>query len=78
MGEAVEAVAFPVVTETSDIMEKADYSDPSVPVKGFWRLPPEIRNAIYEELLVTDCAFRLGYACMREEGTWNYGRLTWK
>ncbi|KIW01228.1 uncharacterized protein PV09_07271 [Verruconis gallopava] len=29
--------------------------------RGFWRLPPEIRNAIYEELLVTDCAFRLGH-----------------
>lgn len=31
-------------------------------VEGFFRLPPELRNAVYEELLVTDCAFRLGYA----------------
>lgn len=49
MGEAVEECAvLPPVEE-------------DVQVKGFWRLPAEIRNAIYEELLVTDCAFRLGY-----------------
>jgi len=30
-------------------------------MRGFWRLPLELRNAIYEELLLTDCAFRLGH-----------------
>ncbi|KAE9982183.1 hypothetical protein EG328_011095 [Venturia inaequalis] len=30
-------------------------------VRGFWKLPSELRNAVYEELLVTDCAFRLGH-----------------
>lgn len=28
---------------------------------GFFRLPAELRNQVYSELLVTDCAFRLGY-----------------
>jgi hypothetical protein len=35
--------------------------DDSKLVRGFWRLPSELRNAVYEQLLVTDCAFRLGY-----------------
>lgn len=62
MGEAVDSPTFTSSSFASevDIMEQ-EQSDLAVPVKGFWRLPPEIRNAIYEELLVTDCAFRLGY-----------------
>ncbi|KAF2432080.1 hypothetical protein EJ08DRAFT_732826 [Tothia fuscella] len=28
---------------------------------GFFRLPAELRNQIYSELIVTDCAFRLGH-----------------
>ncbi|TLD36893.1 hypothetical protein E2P81_ATG02675 [Venturia nashicola] len=35
--------------------------DDSKLVRGFWKLPSELRNAVYEELLVTDCAFRLGH-----------------
>jgi hypothetical protein len=30
------------------------------PIRGFFRLPAELREKIYSELLVTDCAFRLG------------------
>jgi hypothetical protein len=61
MGEAIESdSAMPLAySEDSGI---PDVEEAMAPVKGFWRLPPEIRNAIYEELLVTDCAFRLGYA----------------
>jgi len=33
-------------------------------VRGFWKLPSELRNAVYEQLLVTDCAFRLGYVVL--------------
>jgi hypothetical protein len=29
-------------------------------IRGFFRLPAELREKIYSELLVTDCAFRLG------------------
>jgi hypothetical protein len=58
MGEAVlePPLVLPLVVEAESMEEE------EAPLRGFWRLPPEIRNAIYEELLVTDCAFRLGYA----------------
>jgi hypothetical protein len=58
MGEAVESPTVPSYM----IAEVEDKVGDAMPVRGFWRLPPEIRNAVYEELLVTDCAFRLGYA----------------
>jgi hypothetical protein len=44
-----------------------DRPDPNVAASqdtqlhGLFRLPPEIRNQVYSELLVTDSAFRLGY-----------------
>lgn len=66
MGEAIDPM-YPVFAEGKIPVEKEDM-DAVSPVKGFWRLPPEIRNAIYEELLVTDCAFRLGYVLR----TWTF------
>lgn len=44
-----------------DVDSHAQAPDDSKLVRGFWKLPSELRNAVYEELLVTDCAFRLGY-----------------
>jgi hypothetical protein len=69
MGEAIDAIS-PVelslhLHEASEVAfaAKDEVALPlEEPVRGIWRLPPEIRNAVYEELLVTDCAFRLGYA----------------
>jgi hypothetical protein len=57
---------FPRLSSRSSdlIMEAESQSqapDDSKMVRGFWKLPSELRNAVYEELLVTDCAFRLGY-----------------
>lgn len=66
MGEAI-AIAQPTLSIYSEDCGMASVEEKMAPVKGFWRLPPEIRNAIYEELLVTDCAFRLGYATRLDE-----------
>lgn len=57
------AIMGEAIPDSPDLsLSTCELDDSQVPLKGFWRLPPEIRNAIYEELLVTDCAFRLGYA----------------